>query len=127
MKSLTYLLLLLCLYSNHIHSMYKNLTPEESACFTWFQEQFRNIPSPLHELHPEDQAVFNKGLRYTDHPEEVMRSRSNLVSAFYAELRKANISILYPEETLQPVALKVAKTMQAKTIQKPTSDSRIIS
>ena len=96
------------------------LTATEKSCYEWYVEQQKQLSSPYQKLSPEDIAVFNNRVSYSDNPEAVTRSRNNYAEAFYALAHAANIKMEYDKETLKLAFLKMTKAMHTKSIEKPT-------
>ncbi len=122
-----YLLLLALAISNLVamNSTEKNisfdeLTTAEKNCYDWFAQQKKEFSSSYQKLSPEDIDVFNKQLRYTDHPEAVTRSRNNLVEIFYSQLEEVHVKPEYDKDMLKCTVLKMTKAMHNKSIETPT-------
>jgi len=101
-------------------SLSDELSSADKECFAWFESTAKALPSTMQALSAQDKEVYQKGLKITDHPEEVIRSRNNYVDIFFAQAAKANIPPKYDAQTLKPVMLKVVKALHTKSVEKPT-------
>lgn len=102
------------------HVQQSLLSPEEVACFQWFEKTKGSINHGLKDLSPEDQEVFSKKTRYSDAPEVVIRATSNFAASFCKAATASNISLMYDAPTLASTLLKMKIAVQNKTIAQAT-------
>jgi hypothetical protein len=96
------------------------ITPDEKACFNWYEALAKEDPTYFSELPAEDQAVLMKHVKFQDDPDAVRRSRASIARVFLAHIGKKGIKPTCNETQLTSTLIKVSKKLHVPTTQKPT-------
>lgn len=95
------------------------LTPTEQACYAWFTELQKTLPSAFQALSAEDRKTFETQVKFQDNPEAVTQSRHNFAEAFFANAQQAGKELPYDKDMLKNTFIKMTKMMHSQAIQKP--------
>lgn len=99
------------------------LTPEESACFAWFDSHKEMKMQAFKQLSPENNNTLVTGTLHSLYPDKVSNALNEYVENFYTIAQEKEISLNYEKSFTQDTLLKIRIIMQNQSLEKPTDES----